>query len=190
MRLCDLREICVFDLRPWFLALSSPNPWNFLNDKSNGSIFYCNIWFWHQFLKMLQRYRGEMGVLLFTTSPFPLHLGLCYFWKCPKDGDWLPEEPTTNGGLELWVKPAWPPGGWREKLEVDSVNSHLCNEASIKPQRGESSEKVWAGEHVEYKESGMAYLERAWKLCTLSPCASLPSGWSWVTSFYSKPGIL
>ena len=31
--------ICIFGLRPWFLAHSSPNSWNFLSKKSRRSIF-------------------------------------------------------------------------------------------------------------------------------------------------------
>ena len=38
-----------------------------------------------------------MGVLLFITNPFIAQLSLrkcSNFWKAPKDGDWLSEEPT------------------------------------------------------------------------------------------------
>ena len=34
----------IFGLHPWVLAHSSQKPWNFLSDKSNGSIFSYNIW--------------------------------------------------------------------------------------------------------------------------------------------------
>ena len=33
-------EIDVFGLCPYFLAQSSPNPWNFLNDESDKGVFY------------------------------------------------------------------------------------------------------------------------------------------------------
>ena len=34
----------IFNLHSWFLDHSPQNPRNFLSDKSNGNIFYHNIW--------------------------------------------------------------------------------------------------------------------------------------------------
>lgn len=34
----------VFGVHPWFLAPSSPNPWNFLTDKSKECILCYNLW--------------------------------------------------------------------------------------------------------------------------------------------------
>lgn len=74
-----------------------------------------------QFLKTLQSHKGDIGVLLFITSPFPQQLGLCKegdFQKAPRDGGWLPGKPTTNRGLELSVqlldfqKEEMRDGGW------------------------------------------------------------------------------
>jgi len=32
----------VFGICLWFLAHCFPNPWNFLRNKSNGSVFFCS----------------------------------------------------------------------------------------------------------------------------------------------------
>ena len=58
-----------------------------------------------QFLKVLQSHKGEMGVLLFITTPF--HHSWVYdnhggFGEASKDADLLPREPT-NRRLALWV---------------------------------------------------------------------------------------
>lgn len=51
-RYCDPEEVCIRSFRwpkdtPLAILVfihSSQNPWNFLDDKSTGNIFYHNIW--------------------------------------------------------------------------------------------------------------------------------------------------
>lgn len=61
-----------------------------------------------QFLKLFQSNKGEIGLLLFITSPFPSQLGLRWwgdFWEVPEDGGWLSVDSTMwpDRGSELSV---------------------------------------------------------------------------------------
>lgn len=58
----------------WFLTHSSPNPWNFL---SNKSLFFMIFGLLSSVPEKLQSHKGEMYIVLSLTSPFPLQLGLC-----------------------------------------------------------------------------------------------------------------
>ena len=75
---------------PWFLVHSSLNPWNFLSNKSNESIFSYNIWSlvlcsW----KYFRDKKSEMGVLLFITKPLSTTTRF-RLMKAPKNGSWFP----------------------------------------------------------------------------------------------------
>lgn len=185
----------ILDLYPMFLAHSSQNPLNFLSNESRqltiwNSFLLSYLVSCPQFLKSLQSHKGEVNVL-FMKSTFPPQLGLCSWenlWKAPKDWSWLPGEPTTNKELELSVPPHR-----GESLKVQSITnsqwfhqSCLCNQLSIKTHKeGFQRDSRWTyGEFITYGAP-----KRTWSSVSIPytlPNASLPSGSTWVTSFYKK----
>lgn len=53
-----------------FLVHSFQNPWNFLSNKCNGSIFYYNIWSHPPFLILFQSQKKVKQVSYYSKAPF------------------------------------------------------------------------------------------------------------------------
>lgn len=101
----------IFVLLPCFLAHRSQNLWNFLSNRTMGASFFILCSSLSSVPELLQRQKGEVGVLLFKTSPFSTTTGLMlmrWLWIPLKNWGWLPGGPTM--WLEGWSfhsTPAW-----------------------------------------------------------------------------------
>ena len=168
-----------------------PNPQNFLSDKSNKNIFYCNIWSlilssWNFFRDIKVKCCLVIHTNFSTTTRFMLW---GEFWKASKGWGWLPREHARNKELEVSEPQCWLGRG--EGQEVESIannqwfnQSCLCNETSIETKK----DRLWNASGW-WTHGGVGRVG-TWGECgvllsfphTLTH-ASLPFGCSWVLSF-------